>query len=275
MGRPVGGGGIRPVGEGLSLGRTGKIVRAEALHKVPGHGEGLSSPAPGGPEERFALAPTDIVELNLRPRRGRSHSAVFESPGRAFGHQFVTGQGPALAKVDNARSAARLRARHPVRTLARSQTTGTLRKRDPAPVRRDRPLPRVVVIDAVHQAIRTAEKVDSLPSVRKEALIRPEHHPGLRQGRVGRVLGDNEITARRNDGPSRKGVFHSIVESPTRKIDVDTHLVVELDPLPVLGASLRIVVELIEHDHAVGSDLHHHERNECQSCRDRRQGAAH
>ena len=69
---------------------------------------------------------------------------------------------------------------------------------------------------------------------------------------MGGVLRHHQVAAARDHGSIREAEGDAVVQPPARQVGVDRHLVVQLDPLAVLGGAGRIVLQLVEDDDAVG-----------------------
>ena len=68
---------------------------------------------------------------------------------------------------------------------------------------------------------------------------------------LGRVYRDNDILSAGNNRSFRKLVENGVGEVPAGNVDIDCHLVIELDPLELSFPSRRMVLNLIEDNHAV------------------------
>ena len=66
-----------------------------------------------------------------------------------------------------------------------------------------------------------------------------------------RAFCDNEVGSGINNGSPWKGIFYSPGKLPAREVDPDSHLVEELNPFAILPGASRVVVNLVEDDHAV------------------------
>jgi len=121
-------------------------------------------------------------------------------------------------------------------------------------VRRDWPLAAVAVIKPVHEAVVAVAQFEAGATIVEPSSERSEDigdsGGGLERGRV---AGDDEVAAAGDDRAFGEREADATLEGPGRKVDIDGHLVVQLDPLIGGFVGSRVILNFVKDHHGVGA----------------------
>ncbi len=133
--------------------------------------------------------------------------------------------------------------RPPHRIDSRQTHAGPARGRGPVAVG--------AVPHTIEQATAVIDQTNSLAAIVKLAFERSENLRGWNP--LGteqlRLRSHHQIRPGRNQGPLNESVFHRTVQGPARQIDVDSHLIVQLDPFR--RTDRGVILDLVEHHDTV------------------------
>ena len=145
-----------------------------------------------------------------------------------------------------ARSAADLSAGRPVVSERAGAILILFGKRHAGAVGRDRPDAGISKADFVHEAAVFVAQPEGLATVVERARVWAKRS-GNERGRAGY----HQMSAAGDDRAIREGEIHAACYFPVGKVNVDAHLIVELDEFSSLSGIGGMIHDLIEHDHRV------------------------
>ena len=143
-------------------------------------------------------------------------------------------------------------------------------QRGPGTIRADRPVGSVSVAQLVHQTPVASAQANLLAAVVQAAGPRAECGTCQQNG----IRSDDREPTGFDDRPFRESKVHAAGDPPPRQVDAHRHLVVQFDPLGLGRGVGRMVLNLVESDHAVRRGSARQAGHEEQQNRDGRQPRA-
>ena len=218
----------------------------------------LSARAAGrvGKENGRLQRPTAGIESRLAPGGSQVSIRGLIAPRRAVIHDGKNlGRNEWIGKVAPARGPADFVGGHPILAGATGRVGIDLRQGGAGAVRSSRPLPAVVILERVHRSAVVVQQVDPFSGIGQMPRIGPQCivETGLSDEFVRRG-GDDQVSLAGKDRPGAELVVDGPVESPSRQIHIDGHLIVQLDPFEILVARRRMIHQLVEDHRRVGRE---------------------
>ena len=210
---------------------------------------------------RIQSRPRPVIKPRLLPRRPAIRPTRVIPPQRIDRHQRPDRRAR-VRKIPRPRRPAQHHARRPMLRLATRRPRLALRQRRPRSIRSHRPRPAIPIIHPVHQSPVPIPQLHPLPGIRKAPRQRPQHpRQPSRHLQPRRIRRHHQIPAPSNHRPLRKHITHPSLNPPCRQIDINRHLIVQLNPFPARITRHRMILQFVEHNHTVDRRRHHRQQH--------------